>query len=78
MLGLLIVSCWQLKVAAFLASAVSPGEQQWQKLQGCIPDLAGLPHRMELVVKDEHGVSWINDSKATNVHSVQVCQQPSM
>ena len=26
----------------------------------------GLPHRMELVSK-KHGVSWINDSKATNV-----------
>ncbi len=26
----------------------------------------GLPHRMELVAK-RHGVSWINDSKATNV-----------
>ena len=61
-------------MAAFLASAVSPGEQQWCKLQRCIPDLVGLPHRLELIHKDVHGSRWLNDSKATNVESVQVCQ----
>jgi hypothetical protein len=65
--------CLELKVAAFLASVVSPGQQEWQLLQACIPDLVGLPHRMEFVHKDEHGISWINDSKATNVDAVKVC-----
>lgn len=55
-----------------MATAVSPGEQQWQKLQACIPELLGLPHRKELVHVDEHGTSWLNDSKATNVESVRV------
>jgi UDP-N-acetylmuramoylalanine-D-glutamate ligase len=61
-------------VAAFLASAVSPEEQEWLKLQACISDLVGLPHRMELIHRDEHGINWINDSKATNVDSLQVCE----
>ena len=68
---------WQLKVAAFLAAAVSPGDRQWSKLRDCIGDLVGLPHRMELVHKDAQQTSWINDSKATNVASVQVCQAGS-
>jgi UDP-N-acetylmuramoylalanine--D-glutamate ligase len=30
----------------------------------------GLPHRMELVCEDNQGRQWINDSKSTNVHSL--------
>lgn len=61
-----------MQVAAFLAASVAPGEQQWKKLQACIPDLVGLPHRMELVHKDVHGVRWVDDSVSTSVKSVQV------
>ncbi len=49
------------------------------RLSGATPDaireglatFAGLPHRLELV-RELDGVEWINDSKATNVDSVQV------
>jgi len=33
-------------------------------------EFSGLPHRMELVC-EQHGVVWINDSKATNVGACQ-------
>lgn len=36
-----------------------------------VAGLTGLPHRMELVAERD-GVSWINDSKATNVESTLV------
>lgn len=58
--------------AAFLACSMVPGEDQWAQLQKSIPHLTGLPHRMELVHRDQEGVSWYNDSKATNVESVKV------
>jgi UDP-N-acetylmuramoylalanine--D-glutamate ligase len=40
-----------------------------EPLQRALNTYVPPPHRMELVVK-KHGISWINDSKATNVDSV--------
>ena len=36
--------------------------------QDAITSFAGLPHRMQLVAA-HHGVRWVDDSKATNVHA---------
>ncbi len=40
-------------------------------LQAGLGDLRALPHRME-VVAEQGGVTWINDSKATNVEAAAV------
>ncbi|KAL2464820.1 UDP-N-acetylmuramoylalanine--D-glutamate ligase [Forsythia ovata] len=34
-----------------------------------IGKLRAPPHRMEIVHKDSHGISWVDDSKATNVEA---------
>lgn len=57
-------------IAAFLAVAVV-GESRWNEIQATIPRLTSLPHRIEPVYCS-HGVTWISDSKATNVHAVKV------
>jgi UDP-N-acetylmuramoylalanine--D-glutamate ligase len=41
------------------------------KLQAAIEHLEPLAHRMEIVA-EQHGVQWINDSKATNVAATKV------
>ena len=41
-----------------------------QELLSGLEAFRGLPHRCELVLEQD-GVSWINDSKATNVASVR-------
>ncbi|XP_048426415.1 UDP-N-acetylmuramoylalanine--D-glutamate ligase isoform X6 [Pyrus x bretschneideri] len=35
----------------------------------CIEKLRAPPHRMQIVCKDIHGVTWVDDSKATNVEA---------
>ncbi|KAM5558953.1 hypothetical protein ABKV19_020550 [Rosa sericea] len=35
----------------------------------CIEKLRPPPHRMQIVCKDIHGVTWVDDSKATNVEA---------
>lgn len=57
-------------IAAFLAGAVV-GESRWDEIQATIPCLTSLPHRIE-PVHCSHGVTWISDSKATNVHAAKV------
>lgn len=57
-------------IAVFLASAVV-GESRWDELQASITTLTSLPHRIE-AVHSSHGVTWISDSKATNVNAVKV------
>jgi UDP-N-acetylmuramoylalanine--D-glutamate ligase len=52
---------WNAAVACLLAHCV--GVPLWKMK---VPELSALPHRMEPVGVD-HGVRWINDSKATNV-----------
>ena len=42
----------------------------WQHIQRGIDEYKGMPHRLEYVRK-VGGVSFYNDSKATNVHAVQ-------
>ena len=41
-----------------------------QGIQNCIAQFKGLPHRLEFVRKKD-GVYFFNDSKATNIQSVQ-------
>ena len=36
-------------------------------LRRSLSDFQGIEHRLEFVCRDERGVTWINDSKATNV-----------
>ena len=50
-------------LAAFLAS-VSAGAEPAKALRA-LPDFRGLPHRLERVAERD-GVTWIDDSKATN------------
>jgi UDP-N-acetylmuramoylalanine--D-glutamate ligase len=52
--------------AACLARGVDP-----QAVAHGLRTFAGVPHRLELVAVND-GVSWINDSKATNVASTLV------
>jgi UDP-N-acetylmuramoylalanine--D-glutamate ligase len=40
-------------------------------LQAALPRLEALDHRMQ-VVRETHGVAWINDSKATNLDAARV------
>lgn len=56
--------------AAFLASAVV-GESRWDELQRSVLQLTSLPHRIQPVHSSE-GVTWISDSKATNVNAAKV------
>jgi len=51
--------------AALLASGMDVAPNA---IQAGLDRFAGLPHRLELV-RQLHGVEWINDSKATNVDS---------
>lgn len=41
------------------------------KIIEALKSFRGLPHRMEYVVTDSNGHAWINDSKSTNVHSLE-------
>jgi UDP-N-acetylmuramoylalanine--D-glutamate ligase len=41
------------------------------RVQAALDGFKGLPHRLELV-REQGGVEWVNDSKATNVDSTQV------
>ena len=50
--------------AAALVSGIEP-----RVIEAVLADFAGLPHRMEFVV-DRDGVTYIDDSKGTNVASV--------
>jgi len=50
--------------AAALVSGIEP-----RVIEAALADFAGLPHRMEFVV-DRDGVTYIDDSKGTNVASV--------
>lgn len=54
--------------AALLALGVDMGLNE-DTLQSALPMLKPPPHRMQIVWKDENGVLWINDSKATNVEA---------
>jgi UDP-N-acetylmuramoylalanine--D-glutamate ligase len=58
-----------LNVCAALCLIESFGFKQ-DLILAALSSFVGLPHRMELVVKDEQSRSWINDSKSTNVHSL--------
>lgn len=64
-------------VAAFLAS-VSVGAEPAKALRA-LPDFRGLPHRLERVAERD-GVTWIDDSKATNpsaaAHALTSQQSP--
>eukprot|EP00892_Ulva_mutabilis_P006404 jgi/Ulvmu1/4135/UM019_0114.1 len=57
-------------VAAYLVSAVV-GESRWDELQASVPRLVALPHRIQ-PVHYSRGVTWISDSKATNVNAAKV------
>lgn len=54
--------------AALLALGVDMGLNE-DALQSALPMLKLPPHRMQIVWRDENGVLWINDSKATNVEA---------
>ena len=62
-----------LNMAAALAAARWVGAQG-PALQECLENFATLPHRMEIVAT-RGGVTWINDSKATNVDAVAAALQ---
>jgi UDP-N-acetylmuramoylalanine--D-glutamate ligase len=54
--------------AALCARAMAvPGAE----VQAGLDAFPGLPHRLELI-RERHGVEWVNDSKATNVDSTAV------
>ena len=55
-------------MAAICAARVMGVSQQ--AVQACIQTFKGLPHRLEFVRKKD-GVFFFNDSKATNIQSVQ-------
>eukprot|EP00249_Psilotum_nudum_P008341 c21207_g1_i5 orf=257-1927(+) len=55
--------------AAFLALGLDMGLKQ-ETIQSALPTLQPPPHRMQIVCKDEDGVLWVDDSKATNVEAV--------
>lgn len=57
-----------LNVLAAIALAESVGIKKESYLP-VLKSFSGLPHRFQLI-KHENGISWINDSKATNVGSV--------
>jgi UDP-N-acetylmuramoylalanine--D-glutamate ligase len=50
--------------AAALVSGVKP-----RAIEAALAEFAGLPHRMEFVA-ERRGVSWVDDSKGTNVAAV--------
>jgi UDP-N-acetylmuramoylalanine--D-glutamate ligase len=50
-------------VAVARAAGVAPSP-----IAGAVRDFAAVPHRLQ-TVRDEDGVLWVNDSKATNVES---------
>jgi len=59
-------------MAAICAARVMGVSQQG--IQACIQTYKGLPHRVEFVRKKD-GVYFFNDSKATNIQSVQAALQ---
>ncbi|KAH7432546.1 hypothetical protein KP509_07G027400 [Ceratopteris richardii] len=54
--------------AALLAFGADLGLDE-SVVQAGLPKLKSLPHRMQVVWRDDKNVLWINDSKATNVHA---------
>ncbi len=59
----------QENLLAAAATATALGLEP-ESIRKGVPSFVGLPHRLEIVVKSE-GVTWVNDSKATTVDSVQ-------
>jgi UDP-N-acetylmuramoylalanine--D-glutamate ligase len=53
------------------ALAVQPAGLGVEVIAAGLTSFRGLPHRLELV-REVHGVTWIDDSKATNVSSTAV------
>ena len=49
--------------AAFAAAHLLGVE--WEEAQEAVRLFAGLPHRLQLIHEDAHGVRWVNDSIAT-------------
>lgn len=43
-----------------------------EAVRSAIETLEPLPHRMQVVFEDEHGILWVDDSKATNVEATCV------
>ena len=43
---------------------------QEEEVVAAIASFVGLPHRMEMICRDNQGRAWINDSKSTNLHSL--------
>lgn len=52
--------------AALLALGLNIGLHE-DIVQSALPKLESLPHRMQIVCRDDNDLLWINDSKATNV-----------
>ncbi|KAG0581208.1 hypothetical protein KC19_4G232500 [Ceratodon purpureus] len=57
--------------AALLALSLDVGLQS-EDIQAALPLLKTPAHRMEIVYRDDQGVLWVNDSKATNVDATLV------
>lgn len=55
-------------VAAFSVLGLDVGIDT-DTISSTVEVLSLLPHRMQVVCKDAHGVTWVDDSKATNVES---------
>ncbi|KAH7660331.1 UDP-N-acetylmuramoylalanine-D-glutamate ligase MurD protein [Dioscorea alata] len=55
-------------VAAFSVLGLDVGIDN-DSIHNTIESLTLLPHRMQIVCRDAHGVTWVDDSKATNVES---------
>ena len=48
-----------------------------QQIAATIIDWSGLEHRFQMV-KKHHGITWINDSKSTNIGAMQVAIKSCM
>lgn len=55
-------------VAAFSVLGLNIGIDG-NSINSTVGELHLLPHRMQIVCTDAHGVTWVDDSKATNVES---------
>ncbi|KAJ0989765.1 hypothetical protein J5N97_008121 [Dioscorea zingiberensis] len=61
-------NCINAAVAAFSVLGLDVGIDN-DSINTTIESLTLLPHRMQIVCRDSHGVTWVDDSKATNVES---------